>query len=69
MNNEFINAPILDPDDYNPNEYTEGQKVRIKDGSKLENGIITYVDYTTGSVGIEFYNEDGENIDKDKITL
>ena len=53
----FSNAQILDPDNYDPNEYTENQQVRFKDGDKLVNAIITDVDYISGNMAIEFIND------------
>jgi len=47
---DYTNVPILDPDNYNPMDYKEGQLVKFKNGEELTNTIITDIDYTDGSI-------------------
>ena len=54
MKKSFDNIPILDPDDYNPNDYEKGQKIRFKEGNQFLNAIITDIDIITGNMAVEF---------------
>ena len=65
---DYTNAPILDPDNYDPMDYKEGQLVKFKDGEELTNAIITDIDYTDGSVAVE-YDTNGDDIPDEEITL
>ena len=60
---DFTNAPILDPDNYNPNDYEKGQLVKYQDGGNLLNVTITDVDYIGGGIAVEFDNGDDEKIE------
>jgi len=65
---DYKNAPILDPNGYNPNDYEKGQLVRYQDNDNLVNAIITDVDYIGGGIAVE-YDTDGDNIPDEKIDL
>jgi hypothetical protein len=58
----FEKSPIIDPDNYDPQDYEIGQKVRYREGNKLLNAIIKDLDYTTGAVVVDFIEyENDEN--------
>lgn len=63
---DFENALIIDPNDYNPNNYEIGQKVRYKDGDELLNAIISDVDYISGAVVVNFVDEDMNDMNIEK---
>lgn len=48
---------ILDPDDYNVNDYKIKDYIYFKDNNKLVEAIITDIDYKDGNVSIEFINK------------
>lgn len=62
--NKYENAPILDPDDYNPNDYEKDQLVRYQDGDNLVNAIITDVDYIGGGIAVEYDTDNDGNPDE-----
>lgn len=52
-----MKTKIIDPENYDPLEYTIGQNVLYKNGDDLIESIIVDIDYETGSVSVEFKNE------------
>jgi hypothetical protein len=60
MKKNFKNALVLDPDDYNPNDYEINQKIKYKDNDIYLDAIITDIDYVNGNVAVEFYLDDDD---------
>jgi len=52
MNNKKI--LILDPNDYDVKDYKIGEFIKFKEDDKFYNAIITDIDYSDGSISIEF---------------